>query len=407
MPLGSCGLAKSAPSASTGCSCCFALVGSSAGGTFGVGLPGLCTGGRSSWIVGRIGTRANRLSESPPSSVSFSSGGGSGAFGVSNSGGSSLCLSSGLSGAPGSGWSRSGALLAGDGAPGNPLHAALLIFEGNSPGGSYLTAAGEGFPAPGGQILLPHLTVGDAQALPLRGHWQLSLNHIGSAKFISGGPVKVAGAAMDEVIAVHSGNGVVHFGVTVDVGDVDVVNDVNAVIDIGVVPIVPVSVVIAVPVPGVIGFIRRQRHPSYVPEAKAYSDVYTGVAVPAEEGHQGRSPVVTHMHSTRIPAPAVGPAVEPAAVVVRRPAPRIVADPAPSIPVNPAPPSITVGRPARGHIGAPNITVRMHVDPAAVAVEIFGAIDVLADVSVGIGVLELLIALFVPAVPVIANYGGY
>src|SRR5215471_16335776 len=155
--------------------------------------------------------------------------------------------------------------------------------------------------------------------------------------------------------------------------------------------------------PRVERFVRRQGHPAESRAAKAHADVKT--AKP-EERYQRRAPIMPSINGSRIPAPAVGCAVEPAAVVVWCPAPWIVAHPGPSIPVFPNPAPLTVRRPIRADRRAPNPAVGRHIHPAAVCIKILGAIDVPAHVLRAAGPGKIAVAVFAPAVEVIERIGG-
>ncbi len=108
------------------------------------------------------------------------------------------------------------------------------------------------------------------------------------------------------------------------------------------------------------------------------------------------------MARARAPAPAVAD-VDPAAVVRRREAPRCVVDPAPAPRVDPRPASVAIRRPADRDRGRePDRAVAGVRGPAAVAVEVGIADDLLGHVltrhraRVAIGALEA------PAVEVVA-----
>src|SRR5690349_3307671 len=91
-------------------------------------------------------------------------------------------------------------------------------------------------------------------------------------------------------------------------------------------------------------------------------------------------PVMMPSHS-REPRPAIRPsAKKPGAVMERSPAPRIVIDPRPAVVIFPAPLAVAVRRPRRRNIRRPYRAIVRVLLPAPVLIEVFHAIDVLADV---------------------------
>src|SRR6266498_2306992 len=124
----------------------------------------------------------------------------------------------------------------------------------------------------------------------------------------------------------------------------------------------------------------------------------------ADERHQRRTPVVPSK-TTRIPAPSAR-APKPAPVVVGSPAPRVAAHPRPAIPAEPRPPPHAIRRPPGHHGGTPDRAVLRVGLPRAVAIQVFRAVDVTADVLVGVGAFERLVAVVVPMVPIVGRRRG-
>src|SRR4029434_9324290 len=122
--------------------------------------------------------------------------------------------------------------------------------------------------------------------------------------------------------------------IPVNVCDVDVIDDVDAIIDIR---SASISAVISWSVPAVERLIRSKRNPADAPKTETNSDW----AEP-NEGDQRRTPVVPNCDRTWIPAPSMRGAVEPAAIVIRCPAPRIITDPAPPVVIDPGPAAISI-----------------------------------------------------------------
>src|SRR6185436_2180833 len=92
---------------------------------------------------------------------------------------------------------------------------------------------------------------------------------------------------------------------------------------------------------------------------------------------------------------------EPAAVMERRPAPGIVADPSPAVVVFPSPPAITIRRPVRANIRGPDVSILRLVNPAAVVIQILGAIDIGTYILITTGTSELAVATLNPTVELI------
>src|SRR5208337_3398718 len=124
--------------------------------------------------------------------------------------------------------------------------------------------------------------------------------------------------------------------------------------------------VVAPSPPWVEDFIRRQRHPTDVAEAKA--DPEANSTAEAEESDLRRRPIMRHAENARIPQPAVAGSIEPAPVMIRSPAPRIGADPGPSVPIQPLPLPRLIRRPTGPYLRLPDVAIVGSVDPRSVIV---------------------------------------
>src|SRR5260370_10200103 len=111
---------------------------------------------------------------------------------------------------------------------------------------------------------------------------------------------------------------------------------------------------------------------------------------------------MTAITRSGIPAPARR-TDEPAAPVIGSPAPGIVAHPGPTIKIFPNPPAGAVRSPACINGRGPNLAIGRVADPAAIAVEILGAIDIAADILRTARALEIVVPVLVPAVPIVVR----
>src|SRR6202035_2034719 len=129
-------------------------------------------------------------------------------------------------------------------------------------------------------------------------------------------------------------------------------------------------------------------------------------APPTEERYIRRRPERTiksaAINRTRPPGPrpAVG---EPATVVIRRPPPRLVAHPRPTVVGLVGPVAITIRSPAIGFVRNPDIAVVRNILPTTVGIQILGAGVITVGMTIGVGVLDHVIAVAVPAIPVVAR----
>src|SRR5215211_8156669 len=85
----------------------------------------------------------------------------------------------------------------------------------------------------------------------------------------------------------------------------------------------------------------------------------------------------------------------PASMMIRCPTPRLIVHPCPPEWRHPTPASITVGRPVRvrsgrGRIRTPHVTVLLRVDPFAIVIKVFGAVDVAVVVLIVERILKTL-----------------
>ena len=209
-----------------------------------------------------------------------------------------------------------------------------------------------------------------------RSHRYHSVGCVGTSEVLvahTQGPAKLTSA---EIVAVDDRYAVVHARITVDVRDVDVVDDG------GVVVAATVAVVPAPAPPAVHWLERRQRHPADSTPTESGSGIEPAPAIPTHPtDHRGAPVVPCAVPGAWVPAPASA-VVEPAPVVVRRPTPGIVTDPSPAVVIGPSPAAVAVRRPIRRNVWPPHVAVRRRVDPIALSVQILSAIDVPAHVLV-------------------------
>src|SRR5450755_3472414 len=157
--------------------------------------------------------------------------------------------------------------------------------------------------------------------------------------------------------------------------------------------------------PGVEKVARSNWEPAKAaPTAKAASEAKA--ATPTEERYIRRRPERTiksaAINRTRPPGPraAVG---EPATVVIRRPPPRLVANPRPTVVGLVGPVAITIRNPAIGFVRNPDIAVVRNILPTTVGIQILRAGVITVGMTIGVGVLDRVIAVAVPAIPVVAR----
>src|ERR1035438_4879564 len=157
--------------------------------------------------------------------------------------------------------------------------------------------------------------------------------------------------------------------------------------------------------PWVKDFIRRQRTPADVAEAKANAEANS--TAEAEEADQGRRPIVRHAEYARVPQPAETGSIEPAAIVIRGPAPGIGADPGPAIIIQPLPLPGLIRRPTGRDLRLPDVAVIGCVDPVPVIVQILGAVNSLRNALRAARLREYAVAAVRPGVPGIGCRRGH
>jgi hypothetical protein len=200
--------------------------------------------------------------------------------------------------------------------------------------------------------------------------------------------------AAAKICGVYRGNSIVNASIPVDVGDVNVIDNVNVI----------AAAVIPAAIPGVVRFKGGKRNPSEVSKAETNIDSRSASAE-ADKGDKSGAPVVAAVNRPRPPAPAARPLI-PTTVVIGSPAPGIIAHPAPTVIIDPGPASVAIRRPIDGNPGSPHISIRSVVHPFPVIIEIFGARDGRADVAIRGRTLQVPVAAFVPLVPIIAWDGS-
>src|SRR5579863_8549304 len=188
-------------------------------------------------------------------------------------------------------------------------------------------------------------------------------------------------------------------GIPVRAHEVRVANNVDVVDEPG-----PPNSKTAAAIPGVKHFKRSQRDPSHISETETDAESRTAES---EEADQRRMPPVAAIPRAGEPTPAETGTEVPRTVVKRCPAPRFVVHPSPAIIVFPNPLAIAVRSPGGRDVRCPDIAVSRVISPAAVCIEIFRPLDVLAYVTIGLRPLEKAVALVVEVVPAIPRRGRY
>ena len=237
------------------------------------------------------------------------------------------------------------------------------------------------------------------QTLPPRRRRQLAPHKRGVVQLI---PVKAdrVHPPTPEILPVNHRHPVIKPRIPVDIRDVDV-RDVHTVVDI---TRVAEAAVIPPPVPRVVPFKRRQRHPTPVAEPHPDPHVETAPAAPPEKAHQRRTPEMPRTLPSRPPAPAQPDPVKPPPVVIRRPAPRIVAHPRPPIIVNPTPPPVAIRRPAPARRRHPHLPILRRVHPPPVPVQILDPIDIPAHIPVALTPLQVPVPALAPTVKIVERH---
>src|SRR6266496_376684 len=142
------------------------------------------------------------------------------------------------------------------------------------------------------------------------------------------------------------------------------------------------------------------RQPAKRSESEAES------APESEEGDVGRRPQRTvkrrPVRRSRPPYPSAV-VLEPTSVVIRGPAPGLIRNPGPSPTRLPNPPTVAIGRPVGIHVRRPHRAVVRDRSPVAVGIQIFAANVVAVGMAPTVGILNEIVAIAVPAVPVVAG----
>ena len=141
------------------------------------------------------------------------------------------------------------------------------------------------------------------------------------------------------------------------------------------------------------------------PSAPAKAKAQTPTTSESEERHIRRRPEWTietrAPHRSRPPRPRAA-VPHPAPVVIRRPAPGLKANPRPTVVRLPGPVAIAIRSPTLRLIRHPDLTVVGRVFPGSVRVQILRSDVILVSVAPRRGLVNHVVALAVPAVPVIA-----
>ncbi len=157
--------------------------------------------------------------------------------------------------------------------------------------------------------------------------------------------------------------------------------------------------------PGMEIVARSNRKPAKATPT-AIADSETKASAPAKERHiRGRPErVVACIHRPRPPGPriAVG---KPTPVVIWRPAPGFVANPSPAVIGLIGPIAIAIRNPAIWLVGNPHIAVVGNVPPIAVGVQILRSGITAVGVTPGVGAADHVIAVAIPAIPIVTVRG--
>ena len=247
-----------------------------------------------------------------------------------------------------------------------------------------------------------HRAVGELHTPAARRNSQATLHHARAAQVVLPGTDEIVEPARGEIPRVDGRDAVRHSRIPIAVINIKIVYDGGTTIETA-----PAAIEAASP-PRMKQFERRERHPTYVAEAKAHAK---SAPAETEEPHVRRSPIVTRIDGAWPPAPSTVAGIEePAAVVIRSPAPRIITHPSPAIVVLPNPAAVAIGSPARSHLRGPHRSVIRGVDPAAVTFERLRASNVgrnVAVVHVIAGGLETAVPIRIPAVPIVRRDRGH
>src|SRR5262249_27405754 len=174
--------------------------------------------------------------------------------------------------------------------------------------------------------------------------------------------------------------------------EVPAIVDVRDVRDIG--HVHHVHAIEAASVPRIERIMRSYREPSDVaePETRVVSKAYK------EDECWRPHRAIVHIDRSRPPTPV--PCVdEPTSIVIGGPSPRLIRHPGPSVVGLPYPASCLVRGPRGLLIRLPNRSVPWHVNPVAVSIQITRAGVIAIGPAPAFSLLELVVAVFVPAVP--------
>src|SRR5262249_1547699 len=150
----------------------------------------------------------------------------------------------------------------------------------------------------------------------------------------------------------------------------------------------------AATVPGIEIIMRAAGEPADGTEAASVTE--------ADEHYESRrphGPIIRTIDWSGPPNPGAAPN-EPAAVVIRRPAPGLIRNPSPSPVGIPHPAADLIRRPGGLLIWLPDVAVTWHINPAAVGIQVMGACVIRIGLPPSVGVLDQVVAVLVPAIPI-------
>ena len=126
-------------------------------------------------------------------------------------------------------------------------------------------------------------------------------------------------------------------------------------------------------------------------------------AAPSKERYVRGGPerVIANVNRTRPPGPRIA-VREPAAIVIGSPSPWLITNPRPSVVGLICPTAITIWNPAVWLIRHPDVAIVRHIPPIAVRIKVLRSGVVVIGVPPGTGIANQVIAIAIPAVPVVA-----
>src|SRR5580658_1777461 len=148
---------------------------------------------------------------------------------------------------------------------------------------------------------------------------------------------------------------------------------------------------------------RPERQPAEAaPATPAKSETKTRAPSPERDVCRRPERTIRAIYRPRPPRPGVA-IRHPASVMIRRPAPGLVAYPGPAVIRLVSPVAIAIRSPAIGLVRNPHVAIVGNILPASVGVEVLAAGVVAVGVMPRLRVLNHVIAIAVPKIPVIAG----